>query len=138
MHETLEDHTEVRLGSERSFGVVFAVVFVIVGLLPLLGSGGPRYWSLGVAGIFLVIAFFIPKILAPLNRLWYRVGLVLHSIVNPIIMGLMFYGVITPTGLVMRLLGKDILRLKFDPRAESYWIDRESTDSVGKNLKNQF
>ena len=138
LHETLQEHTEVRLGSERSFGIVFAVVFTIIGLLPLIKSGAPHYWSLGVAAGFLVVAFLIPKVLAPLNRFWFRIGLLLHAIINPIIMGLMFYVVITPTGFVMRLLGKDILRLKFDQKAESYWIERESPESVDSSFKNQF
>lgn len=138
MHEILEDRTEVRLGSERSFGMVFAVVFAIIGLLPLIKSAGPRYWSLGVAAAFLVVALFIPKLLAPLNRLWFRIGLLLHAIINPIIMGLMFYVVLTPTGFLMRLFGKDILRLKFDPKADSYWIKRDPSDSVGSDFKNQF
>lgn len=138
MHEALQDRTEVRLGSERTFGIVFAVVFAIIGLLPWVSSGTPRYWSLVVGGIFLAVAYFIPKALAPLNRLWFQFGLLLHRIVNPIIMGLIFYLVVTPTGLIMRLLGKDLLRLRFDPQAESYWIKREPPGPDGSSLKNQF
>lgn len=138
LHESLEARTEVRLGSERAFGVVFAVVFAFIGLLPLLGSREPRYWALVIAGIFLGLAFLAPKSLAPLNRLWFRFGLLLHRVISPLIMGLLFFLVITPTGWIMRLLRKDILHLKFDPKAESYWIERQPPGPDGDSLKNQF
>ena len=138
MHEQLEDRTEVRLGSERSFGIVFAVVFAIIGLLPLIAAHSPYYWSFGVAAAFLAAAFFAPRALAPLNRLWFRFGLLLHAIINPLIMGLLFYLVVTPTGLVMRLSGKDLLRLKFDPKAESYWIKRDPPGPARGSFDNQF
>ncbi len=138
MHEELVDRTEVRRGSERSFGIVFAVVFAIIGLLPLLRSHSPFYWSFGVAAAFLIAAFLTPWALAPLNQLWFRFGLLLHAIISPLIMGLLFYFAVTPTGLVMRLLGKDLLRLKFDPEAESYWIKRDPPGPARDSFDNQF
>lgn len=138
MHEQLVDRTEVRLGSERSFGLVFAAVFAIVGLLPLIAAHSPFYWALGVAAVFLVAAFTAPRLLAPLNRLWFRFGLLLHAIISPIVMGLLFYLVVFPTGVLMRLTGKDLLRLKFDPKAESYWIRREPPGPARGSFDNQF
>ncbi|MFN2308577.1 MAG: SxtJ family membrane protein [Gammaproteobacteria bacterium] len=137
-HEHLEDRTEVTLGSEKSFGIVFAVVFLIIGLLPLIAAHSPLYWSFGISAVFLAAAFFAPWALAPLNRLWFRFGLLLHAIINPLIMGLIFYLVVTPTGLVMRRLGKDLLRLKFDPKAESYWIKRDPPGPARDSFNNQF
>lgn len=137
-HEQLVDRTETRLGSERSFGIVFAVVFAIIGLLPLLRSHTPFYWSFGVAAVFLLAAFLAPWALAPLNRLWFRFGLLLHTIISPLIMGLLFYLVVTPTGLMMRLFRKDLLRLKFDPAAESYWIKRDPPGPARGSFDNQF
>ena len=138
IHESLEDRTEVRLGSERTFGVVFTTVFALIGLLPLVGSREPRYWALVIAGIFLGLAYLAPTSLAPLNRIWFRFGLLLHRLISPLIMGLLFFLVITPTGWIMRSLRKDILHLKFDPKAESYWIAREPPGPEGDSLKNQF
>lgn len=138
MHEPLETHAEVRMGSERAFGLVFAVVFALIGLLPVLGARAPHYGWLAAAATFLAVALAAPGLLAPLNRLWFRFGLLLHRIVNPLIMGLLFYLVVTPTGLVMRLLGKDILHLKADPRATSYWTRREPPGPARDSFKNQF
>lgn len=138
MHEQLVDRTEVRLGSERSFGLVFAAVFAIIGLLPLIAAHTPFYWAFGVAAAFLVAALAAPRVLAPLNRLWFRFGLLLHAIISPIIMGLLFYLVVMPTGMIMRLLGKDLLRLKFDPKADSYWIRREPPGPARGSFDNQF
>lgn len=125
-------------GSNRSLGLVFAAFFVIIGLLPLLKGGGLRLWALVVSGVFLLAALAFPSVLAPLNRLWTRFGLLLHKIVSPIVLGIMFYLVITPTGLLMRVLGKDLLRLKFERRAGSYWIERTPPGPAPDTLKDQF
>lgn len=137
-HEELQDYSEVQIGSERSFGIVFTIVFVILGLLPLTVSKTPLYWALAVAALFLVLALFAPNVLAPLNRVWFKFGLLLHRIISPVIMALLFYLVITPTGLVMRLFRRDILRLRYDADADSYWIAREPADSETSSYKNQF
>lgn len=128
-------HTE-KVGSERSFGLVFAVVFGVIGLWPLIGGHPVRIWSLAIAAVFLVLAFARPAVLRPLNLLWFRFGLLLGRIVSPIVMALIFYVAVVPTGLIMKLLGKDILRLRFDPDAGTYWIARENGPET--SMKNQF
>jgi hypothetical protein len=138
LHETLEARSEVAQGSERGFGVVFAVVFAIIGLWPLLSGAGFRTWSLVIAAGFLAAAFVAPRLLAPLNRLWFRFGMLLGHIVSPVVMAIIFYLTVLPTGLAMRLLGKDLLRLRFDPEAESYWIHRDPPGPAPDSLKQQF
>ena len=137
-HERLVREEKVQGSSNRAFGVVFTVVFAIIGLWPLIGDGTVRVWSLAISLTFLALALLWPVVLTPLNRLWTRFGLLLHHIVNPIIMGLLFYLVVTPTGLVMRMLGKDLLRLRFDPQAKSYWIERQPPGPAPETMKDQF
>ena len=115
-----------------------AVVFTIIGTWPVLFSGSFRWWALIVAGLFGGFAVAVPKVLAPLNRLWFRFGLLLHKIVSPLVMGLMFYGLFTPYGVIMRMMGKDLLRLKLDPEAPSYWIERDPPGPAPESIKNQF
>ena len=130
-----EGHTEVKMGSERSLGIVFAVVFLIVGLWPLKAGGDPRYWALGIAVVFLGLGLLAPRYLAPLNKVWFKFGMVLSAIVSPIVMGLLFFIAVTPMALIMRARKKDLLRCKFDRQAASYWIEREQP--VG-TMKNQY
>lgn len=138
LHETFEARSEVAQGSERGFGLVFAVVFAIIGVWPLLAGAGVRIWSLIIAAGFLAAAFFAPRLLAPLNRLWFKFGILLGRIVSPVVMAIIFYVAVLPTGLVMRALGKDLLRLRFDPEAKSYWIRRDPPGPAPDSLKHQF
>jgi predicted membrane metal-binding protein len=138
LHENLESRTADGPGSERGFAIVFAVVFVLVGLWPLLSGGPVRAWALLVAAAFLLAGFAAPGILAPLNRLWFRFGMALGRIVSPVVMGILFFGTVMPTGLLMRLFRKDLLRLRFDPAAESYWIPRDPPGPSAESLKQQF
>ena len=131
-------HQEARIGSERSFGIVFAVVFSIIGALPLLKGGELRLWSLTVAAAFLGLGLLAPGILRPLNILWFKFGLLLGRIIAPIVISLLFFIAITPTALVMRLMRKDLLSLKFDRQAKSYWINRSKTENPMGSMKNQF
>jgi len=124
--------------SDRAFGLVFAAFFLIVALLPLWSGRGVRLWSLGVAALFLALALTIPAVLAPLNRAWTAFGNLLHRIVSPVALAILFYLVVAPTGLVMRLLGKDPLRLKLDPAARSYWLERKPPGPSADSLKDQF
>ncbi|MBT5415894.1 MAG: hypothetical protein HOH66_03470 [Rhodospirillaceae bacterium] len=138
-HEDYGREEEVKGSSDRGFGIVFAVVFALVALWPLTGENGAvRLWSAAVAIAFLAIAFLRPGLLAPLNRLWTRFGLLLHRIVNPIVMGFLFYLTVTPMALIMRALGKDLLRLKRDPEAKSYWIERTPPGPAPDTMSNQF
>ncbi|MEX2223952.1 MAG: SxtJ family membrane protein [Candidatus Rokuibacteriota bacterium] len=137
-HESLAREQEVIGSSDRSFGLTFTGFFLLVGLWPLARGGPVRAWAFGVSALFLVAALVRPGLLAPLNRLWLRVGLVLHRVVNPLVMGVMFYGVITPFGLAMRAAGRDPLRKRFDPLAQSYWIERRPPGPTPETMSNQF
>lgn len=111
--------------SNRNFGLVMGVFFVAVGVLPLVHGGGLRPWALILAGAVIVCAIVQPVWLRPLNYVWHKLGLALHVIINPLIMAVIFYAAITPMGVLVRLFGKDLLRLKWEPKATSYWIPRE-------------
>ncbi len=137
-HERLAADEHVQTSSDRAFGFVFAVVFTIIAFWPLLSGNTPRWWALVVAVVFGTLALVRPALLAPLNHLWTRFGLLLNKITSPLIMGLLFYGIITPFGLIMRWAGKDPLRLRFDPSAESYWIERVPPGPAPETIKNQF
>jgi predicted membrane metal-binding protein len=137
-HEALNREEKVHGSSNRNFGLVFAAVFAVIAILPLFVGHSVRLWSLVVAFIFAITAFSAPKVLAPLNRLWTRFGLVLHAIVNPVVLGIMFFFVVTPTGLLMRMAGKDPLRLKREPSAASYWIERAPPGPKPESLRDQF
>jgi hypothetical protein len=137
-HESLRREESIAGSSDRSFGIVFAAVFLIVAVVPWFFGGIFRAWALVVAAGFLVAALAFPSTLAPLNRLWTRFGLLLHRIVSPIVLGIMFFLVVTPIGLLMRLFGKDPLRLERDASAGSYWIPREPPGPPPESLKDQF
>ena len=136
--ENLERNEAVQVSSERSFGIVFTVVFALIALFPLLHGSPPRLWSLVVAAVFLAAALLRPALLGPLNRLWFRFGLLLHHIVSPVAMGIIFFGAILPMGLLMRALGKRPLRLGFDRDAKSYWIAREPPGPEAKTMSDPF
>src|SRR5688572_4184183 len=123
-HEDLNREQRVEGSSDRAFGFVFAAVFLIVAAWPLLQSAAPRWWSLGLAAAFALIALTRPSALAGLNRQWLKLGLLLGRVVSPIALGILFYGVLTPVGAALRLAGKDPLRQKLDHGAASYWLLR--------------
>ena len=127
-------HVSTEQSSEKSFGVVFSIVFLIVALYPLINSEGLRIWALVVSIIFFLLAFLAPKILVLPNKLWFKFGLLIGSIVAPIVMAFVYFVTVLPTGLIMRLLGKDLLKQKLDKNAKSYWVKREPMGS----MKNQF
>ena len=137
-HEDLSREDEVEGSSDRSFGLVFAAVFLIIALFPLLHSGAVRWWSVGVAAAFAVVAMVVPRVLAVPNKLWMKLGLMLAKVVSPIALGILFYLVFMPIGLVMRIAGKDPLRLRFDPAAKSYWIPRDPPGPPPTSMTNQF
>lgn len=137
-HEVLHRDETLKASSDRFFGLLFFVVFLLIALWPLL-KGKPVYpVPLGLALAFLAVALIVPRWLAPLNRLWMKFGELLHRIVSPVILGIMFFGVITPVGFLLRLAGKDLLRTKFDRDATSYWIPREPPGPEKSSLKRQF
>jgi len=137
-HESFVRDEQVKGSSDRAFGFVFTAVFAIIGFVPLFHGGAIRYWSLIAAAGLLAIAVVYPRLLAPLNRLWMKFGLLLHHITNPIIMGFVFYLAVVPTALIMKMLGKDSLRRKMDKDAPSYWIPRTPPGPPPESMKNQF
>jgi hypothetical protein len=124
--------------SDRSFGFVFAAVFAIIGCWPLIHGAAPRWWALGLAAAFAAVALARPQLLHPLNRAWLAFGRLLHRVVSPLVMGMVFFTVVTPTGWIMRLRGKDVLSLKRRPDRDSYWITREPSPPQPESMKRQF
>ena len=125
---------KIKLSSNRSFGIIFFIVFLIIAIYPLLSENSLRIWSLIICIIFLILGIINSKILSPLNILWIKFGLLLGKIVSPFVMGIVFFGVVTPTSILMKLFGKDILNLKRDNK-KSYWLHKEKIKS---SMKNQF
>ena len=138
LHEDLHRTHEVRRSSERTFGLVIAVVFALVGLWPIFSSSAPGWWALIIAGVLVVVALAQPRILSPFNRLWTGLGIVMHRVMTPLVMGILFYGAVTPTALLLRLFGKDPLRRRFEPDAETYWIVRDPPGPDPESMRNQF
>ena len=128
-------HVSTVQSSEKSFGVVFSIVFLIVALYPLITFADLRIWALVVSIIFFLLAFLAPKILVLPNKLWFKFGILLSSIIAPIVMAFVYFVTVLPIGLIMRLLGKDLLKQKLDKNAKSYWVKR--SEPMG-SMKNQF
>lgn len=137
-HENIGNAHAVRMGSERNFGFVFSGFFALLAGLAWWNESAYLLYWLAASAAFLTVTFIAPRILSPLNRLWFRFGLLLNSIVSPLIMGLLFFLTVTPVGWLMRLFGARPLNLKFDPAAESYWIRRDPPGPPPASLKNQF
>ena len=125
---------KIKLPSNRNFGIVFSIVFLIISLWPLLSQNDIRIWSLIISGIFLVLGLINSKLLLPLNKIWFKFGIFLGNFIAPIVMGIIYFMVVTPTGLIMKLLGKDLLNLKKSNK-DTYWIDKDNSNN---DLKNQF
>ena len=126
--------TKIKLPTNRNFGIVFSIVFLIIALWPLLKQNDLRLWSLSISGIFFILGLFNSKLLSPLNKTWFKFGIFLGGFIAPIVMGMIFFLVVTPTGLIMKLFGKDLLNLKKNKK-ETYWLDK---DNLNSSLKNQF
>jgi len=125
---------EIKKGSNKSFGIVFSIVFFIIALYPLIYDFEIRSWSIIIAIIFLLLGLTNSKILTPLNTVWFKFGILLGKVISPIIMGIIFFLVVTPIGYIMRFLNKDLLNLKYD-KSNSYWIKKTGPKS---KMKNQF
>ena len=120
--------------TNRSFGVVFFIVFLAIGIYPILIGDEIKYWSLIISIIFLILGILNSKVLTPLNKIWFRFGIFLGKIISPLVMAIIFFFVVTPIGLLMRFIGKDVLNLKFN-NDKSYWIEKKGPKS---KMKNQF
>ena len=130
----MNNKNNIKLGSNRSFGIVFFVVFLLIALYPLTNSEEIIVWSAIISFIFLVLGLLNSKILTPLNKLWFKFGIILGEIISPLIMGIIFFLVVTPIGLLMRIFGKDVLNLKYN-KNQTYWIEKNGPKS---KMKNQF
>ena len=128
------DHNEVKIGSNRSFGIVFSIAFLLISLYPLINGENLRLWSLIISIVFFVLGIINSNLLKPLNKLWFKFGLLLGKIISPFIMGMIFFVVVTPIAILMRLLRKDLLNLKFN-KNNTYWIQKSGPKS---KMKNQF
>ena len=125
---------EIKIGSNRNFGLVFFILFLLISLYPILKNEDIRIWSLVFSLIFLILGILDSKILSPLNIIWFKFGIYLGKIISPLIMGIIFFFIVTPIGILMRLLGKDVLNLKFNKK-KTYWIEKKGPKS---KMKNQF
>ena len=130
-----KSYIEVKGGSEKSFGIAFAVVFMLVSLYPLISDKGVRLLPLIIALIFFVLAYVAPSILSVPNKLWFKLGMALGAVVAPVVMALVYFTTVVPIGLIIGLMGKDLLRQKLDKNAKSYWIKRSQPIS---SMRNQF
>ena len=128
-------NSQVKMGSNRNFGLVFFAVFAIISLWPLIDGQQIRSWSLYISLVFLFLGLINSNFLTPLNKLWFKFALLLGKIVSPIVMGIVFFLVVTPTGIIMRIIGKDLLGRKFNKNKKTYWINREKSKST---MKQQF
>jgi Saxitoxin biosynthesis operon protein SxtJ len=124
--------------SDRSVGLVFAGVFVLVGALPLLKLAEPRWWALAVAAVLGLVALLRPAILRPLSRVWLGLGKLLHKIVSPLVMGAVFFVCVTPIGWIQRMRGRDMLSLRRREDLSSYWVAREVESPAAETMKRQF
>ena len=125
---------DIKIGSNRSFGIVFFLVFLLISIYPLLNNESIRFWSLTISLIFLILGIFNSKFLTPLNKIWFKFGILLGRIISPLVMGFIFFFVVTPIGLLMKLFKKDLLNLKYS-KDKSYWIEKTEPKS---KMKNQF
>ena len=127
-------NSEKNKSTNRNFGIVFFIVFLIIGIYPMLNEEDVRFWSLIISVIFLILGILNSEVLTPLNKIWFKFGIFLGKIFSPLIMALIFFLVVTPIGLIMRFIGKDVLNLKFN-NDKSYWVEKKGPKS---KMKNQF
>ena len=126
--------SSIQISSNKSFGLVFFIFFLIVSLYPILNDESIRIWALTISIVFLILGLLNSKVLSPFNKLWFKFGIILGNFISPIIMGIIFFIIVTPTSLIMKLLGKNLLNLKRNNK-NTYWIKR---DKLKSKMKNQF
>lgn len=128
----------IKLPSNRAFGWMFTIVFALIGLHSLSGGGAMVAWMFGFAGLSAAVTVTRPQWLAPLNRAWMTFGALLHRVVSPVVLGVIFYGVFTPFGFVMRMTGRDIMRRRLKPAAPTYWVERDPPGPAADSFRDQF
>src|SRR5262249_8305883 len=134
----LKKRAEIKIGSERNFGLVFAIVFGIIGAWPLVSGGVPRFWALAVALVFTILGYAKPALLRPLNVAWFRLGLLMGAVMTPVVMAVLYLTTFLPTSLVLRFMGRDSLGLRREPDRASYWVTREKLGPGQSTMKRQF
>ena len=127
-------NSKIKIGSNKSFGIVFSIVFLIIAIWPLLSDNEIRYWLLIISVVFLILGLIKSKILTPLNKIWFKIGILLGNIVSPVVLGVIFFLVVTPTSIIMKILRKDLLNLKKNNN-NSYWVEKNNQNN---RMKNQF
>ena len=137
-HEDFDHGEAIQTSSPRSFGIIFSAVFGIIALWPLLSGAPPLIWTAIISGLFLSLAAFKPDLLQPLNHLWFQFGILLHKIVNPLVMGFLFFATVTPIAIIFKLIKKDPLNRELDQKCETYWIKRDPDNFIRESMKNQF
>ena len=131
----MKRNSNIKISSNRNFGLVFFIVFLIASIWPLTYDEPVRIWSAIISSIFLILGLMNSKLLTPLNKLWFKFGMILGAIVSPVVMGVVFFLVVTPIGLIMKIMGKDLLNKKYDKKKRTYWIKR---DTLIGTMKRQF
>ena len=125
---------KIKIGSNKSFGIVFSIVFLVIAFWPMLNGNEINYWSLAISIVFLILGLINSKILTPLNKIWFKFGILLGNVIAPIVMSIIFFLIVTPTSIIMKILGKDVLNLKKNNN-NSYWIEKSNQNS---KMKNQY
>ncbi len=138
MIDSFREREKPEIGSERSFSLVFAIVFGIIAAWPLGSGGAPRLWAFAVALVFPIVGYTKPALLRPLNVAWFRLGSLMGAVMTPVVMAVLYVTTFLPTGLVLRLLGRDLLGLKHEPNRPSYWIAREKLGPEQSTMRRQF
>ena len=131
----MSKNDKIKKSTNKSFGLVFFTVFLIIGLWPLLNETTPRIWSIIISLAFLILGLLNSKILTPLNTIWFKFGELLGLLISPVVMALIFFLVVTPTGIIMKLFKKDLLNKRFNKSIKSYWLKKEKAEST---MKQQF
>lgn len=137
-HETVTSFRKVTIGSNRKFGITLGLVLGFLAFWPLVHHHAPRYWLLAIAAVLLTAGLLSPELLTPFNRAWFKLGLALNAVVGPVIMGVLFFGAVVPVGWVLRKRGEDLLSLKLEPQAATYWTRREPKGPAPGTLTKQF
>lgn len=137
-HERFDNGEDIKIGSARAFGIIFSTIFAVIALWPMSRGSSINFWSAILSSFFLLTAIFNPGLLSPLNRLWFKLGMLLHKIVNPIVMGFLFFLTVTPIAIIFKLIGKDPLNRELDQKCKTYWIERDPNEFHRDSMKNQF